>query len=446
METTQLRELVDGTVLAPGDDGYTEAVRYHSGVGTPDAYVRPLSVQALQAAVGYAATNAMTVMVRGGGHSAWGAVPGGMTIDLAEFQSIAIDRGDGRVVVRIGGGAVWGEVAQALSKEHLAISSGDTASVGVGGLTLGGGIGWMVRSWGLASDQLVGATVVTAQGELVHVSEGENEDLFWALRGGGGGYGAVVEFEFVPHELEGVVFAEAQVDDAAVALRSVRDAMVSAPHDLTATFMDVPPMDPSAPPGATMSLVWASPDEDSARAAFAPVFAAGTGAPEIAPSAYPDLLQDMPAADPEHPMPGFVGGNVLVDELTDDVIDALVAFRATWPASVVFTRSLGGAFSEVSDNATAFGSRSAQWFIMAGAFDVGLDDATRAAVVAAWAQIRASGSTTYSNFSDRTDPSAVVEMFAPENAERLKRVKSAWDPHNVFSRAHVYVPETEASS
>ena len=160
MTVSTLNELPPGAVVAPGDPDWDAARRFHSGIGEPAVIVRASSVDDVRAALRYAAAERLDVMVRGGGHSAWGAVPGGLTIDLAALDDIDVDG----TLVRVGGGATWGSVARALADRGLGVSSGDTASVGVGGLTLGGGIGWMVRAWGLAADQLVGAQLVTAGG------------------------------------------------------------------------------------------------------------------------------------------------------------------------------------------------------------------------------------------------------------------------------------------
>ena len=147
---------------------------------TESVIIRPTTVEEVVAAVRRAHHESLPVTVVAGGHGPWshGASPG-LRIELSELSGITIEG----TAVHVSGGAVWGDVAAAIAPHGLAISSGDTATVGVGGLTLGGGIGWMVRSWGLAVDQLVGAQVVTATGEVVEASATENADLFWALRG-----------------------------------------------------------------------------------------------------------------------------------------------------------------------------------------------------------------------------------------------------------------------
>lgn len=440
MTIAQLRSVVSGSVLAAGDEGWDAARLFHSGVGEPDAIVRAESLADVQAAIVWAAASGTPVVVRGGGHSAWGSVPGGLTLDLSALAEVDVDG----TLVRIGGGAVWGDVARVLAGHRLGISSGDTASVGVGGLTLGGGIGWMTRAWGLAIDQLVGAEVVTASGEIIEVSETREPDLFWALRGGGGNFGVVTRFDFRAHPLSSVVFATYTVGgDVRPVLVALRDTLTTAPRELTVTYMDVPPMDPSAPPGATITACWAGDDEAAARTALAPLADIdGVNEVEFGRRAYPDILLETPAYDPASPMPGFVGGNTLLASLSDDAVGRLLAFHAAHPASVVFLRSLGGAYGEIPPDATAIAARDATWFAMAGAFDVPglLDDAERAAAVGEWATIEALGVGVYGNFTTSTDRDWVERMYPPATLARLVQVKRAWDPSNVFSRAHNVVP------
>ncbi|MDX6372606.1 MAG: hypothetical protein QOD98_1594, partial [Nocardioidaceae bacterium] len=183
-------------VLRPGDEGYDEAAKVFFATGRPALVVRPRGADEVVAAVRYAVREDLAVAVRSGGHSGLGhgTNTGGMVIDLDHLDTVEVL--DGRRV-RVGGGATWGRVAAALDPHGLGLTSGDTRDVGVGGLTLGGGIGWMVRKHGLAVDNLVGARVVTADGRLLVASAHENPDLFWGLRGGGGNFGVVVDFDFL---------------------------------------------------------------------------------------------------------------------------------------------------------------------------------------------------------------------------------------------------------
>ncbi|MEZ3159606.1 FAD-binding oxidoreductase [Microbacterium sp. BWT-B31] len=440
MTVDQLRTAVSGPVVAPGDSEWDAARRFHTGVGAPVVIVRASSVDDVRAALRIAVSDREDVMIRSGGHSAWGAVPGGVTIDISALNSIRVD-GD---LVHVGGGATWGAIATELATHGLGLSSGDTASVGVGGLTLGGGIGLMVRAWGLAADQLVGAQLVTADGDVLEVSPRSHPDLFWALRGGGGNFGVVTRFDFRAHALPAVAFAHLGIDgDARPVLRALRDLLADAPRELTATFSDVPAMDPNMPAGATIAAVWAGPDEAGLRAALAPLVALdGVHEIEAAVRPYRQILLEVPEADPDVPMPGFVGGNTLLDQLDDDAIERLVAFRQARPASVVLLRSLGGAYADVAQDDSPFPAREATWFAMAGAFDVPgmLDDTSRADAEAAWAAIEERGSGCYGNFTPSTDPSWVARMFSAETLARLARIKREWDPGNVFCRNHNVVP------
>ncbi len=157
---------------------------------------------------------------------------------------------------------------------------------------------------------------------------------------------------------------------------------------------------------------------------------------------YPDILLDAPMPDPEQPMPGFIGGNTLVEHLDDTLIDGLAAFRESTELSVLFLRSLGGAYGDVPQESTAFPARAATWFVMAGAFDIpGLvDDATRAGFQAAWDGLEAQGIGVYGNFSTTTDSTYAARMYPPETMARLAAVKAQWDPRNLFARNHNVVP------
>jgi FAD/FMN-containing dehydrogenase len=346
----------------------------------------------------------------------------------------------GGTLVRVGGGATWGQVAAVLAERGLGISSGDTASVGVGGLTLGGGIGWMVRAWGLAADQLVGVQIVSASGDVLDADDVSHPELMWALRGGGGNFGVVTRFDFRAHELPSVVFATlALTGDARPVLRVLRDMFTDAPRQLTVTYADVPPMDPNGPAGASITACWSGDDEAAARAALAPLLALdGVEEVELGVRSYPDILIVAPEADPEQPMPGLVGGNTLLRELSDDAIERLASFREANAVSVLLLRSLGGAFGDIPQDATAFPGRSATWFTMAFAFDIPgmIDDTSRQLIVRDWDAIEALGEGFYGNFTMATDPGLVTRMFRPDTMARLAEVKREWDPENLFSRNH----------
>ena len=234
LQTTALT----GEVLRPGDEEYDEAARAFFLEGAPALVVRPSTPDEVAAAIAHAVHHDLAVSVRSGGHSPVGhsTNTGGMVIDLTHLDRTEILDAERRLV-RVGGGATWGAVAAALDPHDWGLTSGDTSSVGVGGLTLGGGIGWMVRSHGLAIDNLVSARVVTADGRLVTASAEENPDLFWAIRGGGGNFGVVVDFDFIAQEVGERALRRGQLParrprppDGAVAGRDARRARGAVQH------------------------------------------------------------------------------------------------------------------------------------------------------------------------------------------------------------------------
>src|SRR3954447_229370 len=236
----ELRETVRGEVVTPADNGYAEASRIWNGDHDghkPALVVRCAGAADVIAAVGFARSNHLTVAVRGGGHSLAGfsTVDGGIVIDLSPMSNVRVDPAALRASV--GGGAVWADVDTETQAHSLATTGGLVATTGVPGFTLGGGIGWTMRKFGLACDNLAAADVVTADGRLVHASETENADLLWGLRGGGGNFGIVTQFEFELHRLGPIVYAGPIFYPAEASRELVltfRDWAADAPDEITA--------------------------------------------------------------------------------------------------------------------------------------------------------------------------------------------------------------------
>src|SRR3954453_20328801 len=245
-----------GDVIRPGDEGYDAARALWNAAHDrrPELILRCAGVADVIAALRFARSNSLEIAVRGGGHSIAGfsGVDGGLVIDLSPMKGIRVDPQARRAVVQ--GGCVWGDVDAETQALGLATTGGLVTTTGVAGFTLGGGIGWLMRKYGLAADNLVGADVVTADGELVHASEAENPMLLWALRGGGGNFGVVTSFEFDLHKVGptvvgGPIFFAGS--DAEKILRGWREWLPSAPDELT-TVVNLT----TAPPAPFIPEAW----------------------------------------------------------------------------------------------------------------------------------------------------------------------------------------------
>ena len=432
--TLQLDTLGDTRVLLPGDDGYARASTAFARVGRPAVVVQPADADEAAAAVVFARDNGLTLSVRSGGHSGSGHSTNddGLVLDLALLDTVEVLPGD---LVRIGGGATWGTVASALGDYDLAITSGDTASVGVGGLTLGGGIGWLVREYGLALDNLVAAEVVTADGQILGADESENPDLFWALRGGGGNFGVVTSFTFRASPLDGIHFGtlEFASDDLAALLTGWRDVMRAAPERLGSTFLSMPPFG-DMPGGVQIIVCYGASDDDAAAEAIAPLLALGglTGN-TIARTSYSEILGDAHAPEGVR----IVNNNAFAPDLSDACIRAVAEMYSATPGSVLMVRYLGGAFNRVDRDATAVAFRDSETLIISAAFfphDAG-DDAVEA-YQQRWDSLLPYLQGLYGNFSALASDVATPLMYPPDTLARLERIKSVYDPQNLFDQNH----------
>ena len=228
---------ISGRVLAPGDSGYDDARAVHNGLvdKRPALIVRARSADDVVGALALAHTVGLEVSIRGGGHNVAGraVAEGGVMIDLAEMKAIAVD--PERATVTAGGGVLWSELNEATGAHGLAVTGGAVSSTGIAGLTLGGGLGWLMGKYGLAADNLIGAEMVTAQGEVIFVDETEYPDLLWALRGGGGNFGVVTSLTYRLHPVNTITggLIAHPFDAAPELLRFYRDAVAHASDDLT---------------------------------------------------------------------------------------------------------------------------------------------------------------------------------------------------------------------
>ncbi len=450
----ELRESVRGEVLTPADDRYAEACRVWNGAHDshyPALVVRCTGAADVISAVGFARSNDLTIAVRGGGHSVAGfsTVDDGIVIDLSPMRDVRVDPTARRATV--GGGAVWADVDHETQAHGLATTGGLISTTGVAGFTLGGGIGWTMRKFGLACDNLTAADVVTADGRLVHASATENPDLFWGLRGGGGNFGIVTQFEFDLHPLGPIVYAGPIFYPADVArdlLRTFREWADDAPDEITVlvNLTTAPPL-PVIPEEwhgkkvAALIAVSTGPIDEGDRLVRA---LRGVAAPIV------DLLGPMPyhviqtLIDPLWPKgihAYFKATNLA--RLDDELIERLceIHLAAPGPQCEIHVQQMGGAIGRIADSATAFPERSMAFVLNAvtGWQDPHADAAhkewARAAIAAA---SDASTGRTYVNFLG--DPDAARTAYGEETYARLVSLKDAYDPTNVFHLNHNVEP------
>jgi len=422
---------LDGEVVVPGDPAYDELRSTFVHAGRPALIVRCRSPRDVAAALGHARTEGLAVSVRGGGHHAAGFATndGGLVIDLSYLDGVEVVD-PVRRLVRIGGGATWGPVSKALAGYGLALTSGDTADVGVGGLLLGGGIGWLARRYGLALDSLVAAEVVTADGKPVRASDTEHPDLFWALRGGGGNFGVVTAFELVAKPITDVVFGTVDypADRAVEVLTHWGRRAPGAPEELT-TAVNL------MPGGAPVSLqvCHAGGELAAAETALAPVRGPVPALrDDLRPVPYPSVLADMPGLPPGY---RFATRSAFVPRVTPVLVETLVAGAAAAPALAVNLRALGGAVARTAPDATAFAHRGhAALLTLVLLGDAAAVDTTGPMLDELWQRLTPFVAGAYGNFGSTDRPGDVAAIYPPSTYRRLATIKHRYDPANVFRR------------
>ncbi|GAB2498794.1 FAD-binding oxidoreductase [Promicromonospora xylanilytica] len=439
-----LRRDFGGDIIEPGGAGYEAAGRTKLAAGSPAYVLRPRTVADVRAAVGFAAGSGLALSVRGGGHSfpGLGTNDGGVVIDLGELAEVELVDAD-RHLVRIGGGATWGQVATALAPHGLAISSGDTRSVGVGGLTLSGGIGWKVRKYGLAMDNVVGAEVVTADGSVVRAGDKENPELFWAIRGGGGNLGIVTAFEFVAHPTTEVFSGKITFPaaEAVGVLQGWAEHARTAPEELTSVANLANPFAGGHEAPVEIHVVVDGDDPELAARVLDPIRRLGTVLEDdVALVAYADVLVEGAALPPGIQLlahDGFVNRASV-----PDVLQVLAEVGTSPGSPSIAVRSLGGAVSRVADDATAYAHRQAELLVatIAGG-PAPVVEAARPGLAAMWDKLAPHLSGAYANFLLSTSEDDVAAVYPAPTYARLAAIKRQYDPKNLFAHNHNVRPQ-----
>jgi FAD/FMN-containing dehydrogenase len=443
---SQLKNGATGDVVAPEGPEYEALCRVFNRVGSPAVIVRAQSNEDIVMALRFAREQRLPVSVRSGGHLLTGQATndGGLVVDLARLNTVApLD--PEQHLVRIGAGAHWGEVAAALAEHDLAISSGDTKQVGVGGLTLGGGIGWMVRTHGLTIDSLRAAEVITADGRILRVSAEEHPELFWAIRGGGGNFGVVTSFDLEAQPCKAIVGGSIIYDtsEAQSVLTNWANAMRDAPDELNSTLVLFSGFGPPALPQVMVLVCYVGDDEAAAHEAIQPFLRLGAVRSEdIHKKPYAAMLEDAPPLPPSFKL---VGHNGFVKTLSADVIEVLAGQYGQAGAPIAQIRRLGGAMARVSPEATAFAHRENEALIVIPAFapvDASEEQAQQIRQ-AAWRPLEPWSSGAYGNFLSEASEASVAAAYPGETYARLARVKAIYDPENLFNQNLNIKPATQ---
>jgi hypothetical protein len=441
MET--LRSRLRGRLITAADADYHDArkVLYFTVDRRPLAIARVADAEDVATVVDFARDHFLPLAVRSGGHSLayLSVIDNAIVVDLSDMARIEIDP-EARIA-RVQPGATSGDLAGPANEFGLALSTGDTHSVGMGGLTTGGGIGFMVRKYGLAIDNLHAAQVVTAAGDIVTASAEDHPDLFWAIRGGGGNAGIVTEFVFRLAPVSQILGGELMLPASREVLRGYVDYAASAPDDLTtiANLMYAPPA-PHVPQEHVGKLVlsilvsWTGDVADGERA-LTPLRALATPlADAVAPIPYPQIYRFT-----EHQAAPHAASirMMFADDLTDEALDAALSAmkRASSPFSLIQFRGLGGAMARVADDATAFAHRQRRFFV--AIIGLWLDASEDPAVHEAWTAVlwrtfRREGNGVYVNFLEVEGPDRVHEAYPPATYARLAAIKRRYDRGNLF--------------
>jgi hypothetical protein len=446
-----LRSGMSGSVIGPSDGDYSEARKvWNADIDRRPAVIARCATPAdVASAILFAREHGLEIAVRSGAHSMWGAstVDDGLVIDLSPMNQVTVDPVARRA--RVGGGALLGDLDAAAQVHGLAAPAGVVSHTGVGGLTLGGGMGWLTRQAGLTIDNMVSAQVVVADGRILRAAEDENADLFWAIRGGGGNFGVVTEFEFQLHEAGPMVqfgFFFWGLEQGPAALRLIRDVVPTLPRELGVIIGAL-----NAPPAPFV------PEEHHFRPGYA-LLVTGFGDVDVHHQALARIRDELPPLfEFVTPMPyvelqkmldeangwGLYGYDkgAYVEDLSDGAIDVITTHvpEKNSPLSVALMYRLDHAYSEVGEHETAFsGGRSPRYamFIIGVCPTPELLPAERTWVRSFWESLlpHTTAQGMYVNAITEYDDPRVQFAYGEAKYDRLARIKAEYDPGNVFHR------------
>lgn len=441
----ELAARLRGPLIHRGDDGYDEARAVHNGMINkhPALIAQCRDVADVIACVNFARENELLVAIRGGGHSGPGlsTCEGGLVIDLSDINYVTVDP-DARTA-RVGGGATWGDVDHASHVFGLAAVSGIISTTGVGGLTLGGGHGYLTRKYGLTIDNLLEVEMVLADGAFVTANEKQNADLFWAVRGGGGNFGVVTSFLFRLHPVKTVFGGPTfwSEDQGADVLRWYCDFIKKSDEDMYGWFgfIEVPPAPfiPEHLHGEKMAaIMWCyTGSQEKAEEAFKPVRSLGELSFDgLHEAPYPAIQSAFDALYPKGVHSYWKGD--FVQDIPEESIEKHLkhGFNLPSPLSTMHLYPINGAVHRVASDATAWSYRDVTWSMVIGAFH---PDGSRDGELERWAKeywedVRPhSAGGAYLNFMMEEGDQRIRDTYRG-NYDRLTKVKAKYDPNNLF--------------
>ena len=452
---SSLHRRFKGDLIRPGDSGYEDARVIWNGMvaRSPGLIARCADVSDVQQAVRAASEAEILTAVRCGGHSlaGFGTCDGGLVIDLSKMRRVTVDAAKRRA--RVAGGCLLASVDKATQKHGLVFPSGVVSHTGTSGLILGGGTGWLTRRFGLSCDNVAGFTLVAADGSLVRADSKENADLFWALRGGGGNFGVVIEFDVKLHPLTSVVLAEGLTPESEIRglLRCWRDFMAEAPLDLKwnidlrlAAHTNKVPIALRGRPVASSSLIWTGASDAGRRHLRS---ALSLCSPDSVSSKIVSFLKLQTMADSAFPHGRrYYTKSGYFSYLEDSSIDSLVEAVATIPSceTQIELAYLGGAAARVSADETAFGDRTSPFVLnlLANWSEPSADAENVAWIRGLFNKLRpAMKPGVYINFMSGDEQDRVPEAYH-QRWDRIVAVKSDYDPKNFFRLNQNVPPRT----
>lgn len=458
--TASLKSLrLDGHLVLPSDDDWDKARAIWNGMidRQPAAILQAESPEDVAKGIQAAKAHALPLAIRGGGHGVAGnsTVEAGLVIDLARMSDVGVN--PGTRVVTVGGGATLGQLDRGTMGHRTAVPAGVVSTTGVGGLTVGGGMGWLTRTHGLSIDNLLDAYLVTANGEQVHASAQENPELFWGVRGGGSNFGVVTRFEFQGVPLGPDVFAGGAFFLAPKwkeALRFYAEWSGSIPDELTTIVTWMTPMEQwgfpdhlSGQPILAITWCWAGSDVAAGEKAVADLVKADPDGLDAGMTPWLDLQTGADDLFPKGVHAYFK--SIYFDAFSDDVIEVLAehSLKRRSPIAGTDIHQLGGRYGRVAEDATAFGNRDARYILNVwGVWNDAADDKAQIAWVRDFwdaMQPHARGGH-YSNFLGAEDGgearNQARDSYPAATWERLVALKADWDPDNLFRLNHNIPP------